>query len=91
MTLFAAVARMPGRVIGMAGLVAGLALVQSVIRFVAKAFGDTGDGATAGNLVFGLHAVNALAIMTVTSMIVRQARELSRSAGVPAGPPRPAS
>jgi hypothetical protein len=74
-TLAAAVARMPGRIIGMAGLVAGLALVQSLIRVVAKAFGDTG-----GQLVFGVHGVNALVIVAVTVMIVRQARELSKSA-----------
>jgi hypothetical protein len=74
MTLVAAVTRMPGRVIGMAGLVAGLALVQSVIRVVAKAFGEP-----AGQLVFGVHAVNGLVIMAAAAMIVRQTRELSRS------------
>jgi hypothetical protein len=81
MTIVAAVARMPGRLIGMTGLVAGLALVQGVIRAIASAFGDTGDSTTtAGQLVFGLHAVNGLVIVAVIGMIVRQARELSRRA-----------
>ncbi|GAA0991314.1 hypothetical protein GCM10009555_078410 [Acrocarpospora macrocephala] len=80
-TIVAAIARMPGRLIGLSGLVAGLAVVQFVIAAIAKAF----DG-TAGELVFGLHALNGLAIMTVASMIVRQAGQLSR----PAAPARQA-
>lgn len=84
-TIVAAVARMPGRLIGMTGLIAGLALVQGVIRVIANAFGDTGDSTTAGQLVFGLHAVNGLVIVAVLGMIVWRARELSKSAA-PAQP-----
>lgn len=92
MTIVAAVARMPGRLIGMTGLVAGLTLVQGVIRAVASAFGDTGDSTTtAGRLVFGLHAVNGLVIVAVIWMIVVRARELSRSTAPPAAPARPVS
>jgi hypothetical protein len=76
-TVAAALARVPGRLIGMAGLVAGLGMVQGVIRAVAAAVGET---ATAGQLIFGLHAVNGLVIMALVGRIVRQARELSRSA-----------
>lgn len=80
LTLIAALARMPGRLIGMAGLVAGLVLVQGVIRAIASAFGETGDStSTAGELIFGLHAVNGLIIMAVVGMILRQARQLSSS------------
>jgi hypothetical protein len=80
LTLIAAVARMPGRLVGMAGLVAGLALAQSVIRAIASAFGETGDSTSrAGELIFGLHAVNGLIIMAVVGTIVRQARQLSSS------------
>lgn len=50
LTLVAAVARMPGRLIGMAGLVAGLGIVQGVIRVIANAFGEPGDSTTAGQL-----------------------------------------
>jgi len=79
-TIAAAIARMPGRLIGLSGLVAGLAVVQFVIRAIASAFDGTGASTTAGQLVFGLHAVNGLAILVVTGMIVRQARQLSGSA-----------
>ncbi|MEU5529713.1 DUF6220 domain-containing protein [Micromonospora chersina] len=74
-TVVAATARMPGRLIGTSGLVAGLAIAQFVIKGIAAAL----DGA-AGELVFGLHAVNGLAIVAATGMIIRQARQLSRPA-----------
>jgi hypothetical protein len=78
LTLVAALVRMPGRLIGMTGLVAGLVLLQGVIAAVANAFNDTGDTATtAGQLIFGLHAVNGLVIMAVAGIIVRRARTLS--------------
>jgi hypothetical protein len=48
---------------------------------VAGAFGEC---TTAGQLVFGLHAINGLTILAVAGMIVRQAGALSRSAA-PAG------
>ncbi len=89
MTALAALVRMPGRLIGMTGLVAGLVLVQGVIAGIANAFNDTGDtSTTAGQLVFGLHAVNGLAIMAVAGTIARQARALSafRSTAEPAQP-----
>ncbi|MEV4140922.1 DUF6220 domain-containing protein [Dactylosporangium sp. NPDC049742] len=81
-TVVAAIARMPGRLIGMSGLVAGLALVQFLIKGIATAL----DGAS-GGLVFGLHAVNGLVIVAVTGRILRQARQLSG----PATPARQAS
>ncbi|MBM7493868.1 hypothetical protein JOD64_005090 [Micromonospora luteifusca] len=79
-TIAAATARMPGRLIGLSGLVAGLAVVQFLIKAVATAFDGTGGSTTAGQLVFGLHAVNGLAIVAVAGRIVRQAGQLSRSA-----------
>jgi hypothetical protein len=80
LTLIAALARMPGRLIGMTGLVAGLALLQPVIRAIASAFGETGDRtSTVGELIFGLHAINGLIIIAVVGMILRRARELSSS------------
>jgi FtsH-binding integral membrane protein len=87
LTIVAALARMPGRLIGMTGLVAGLGLLQPVIAVIAKAFGDSGDtSTTAGTLVFGLHAVNGLIILAVAGTVARGARALSR----PAVPDRPA-
>jgi hypothetical protein len=79
-TIVAAVARMPGRIVAMSGLVAGLAVVQSVIRAIAAAFDDAGGSTTAGELVFGLHAVNGLTILALAVMIVHQAGVLPRPA-----------
>jgi cytochrome b561 len=81
LTIVAAMARMPARLIGMTGLVAGLAVVQGLIRALAAAFNDTGDTTTtAGQLVFGLHAINGLIIMALATTVARQARALPRSA-----------
>jgi Family of unknown function (DUF6220) len=86
LTIVAALARMPGRLIGMMGLVAGLAVVQSLIRVLAGAFDDTGGtSTTAGQLVFGLHAINGLIILAVAGNVAWKARALSRSA-VPGRP-----
>ncbi|WP_021592568.1 DUF6220 domain-containing protein [Actinomadura welshii] len=74
-TLTAALGRLPGRLVGLAGLLTALGIGQPVIATVAKAFGDTGDTTTAGRLVFGLHAVNGLIMMGVAGGILRQARE----------------
>ena len=88
LTIIAALARMPGRLIGMTGLVAGLGVVQALIRVLAKAFDDTGGtSTTAGQLVFGLHAINALIILALAMTVARRARALLRSSetGRPAG------
>ncbi|WP_280490910.1 DUF6220 domain-containing protein [Nocardia asiatica] len=85
LTIAAAIARMPRRLIGLAGLVTGLVIGQSVIREVARSFGD---GSSAGPLVFGVHAINGLVIVGVIGMIVRQAR---KAAWKPAAPVRTAS
>ena len=74
MTIVAALARMPRRLIGIAGLAVGLVLVQVVIAEVAKAFGD---GTSAGHLVFGLHAVNGLLTMGATETVVQRARKVA--------------
>jgi Family of unknown function (DUF6220) len=74
LTALAALARMPGRLVGMTGLVAGLVVLQPVIAGIADALGDSGTTTTAGKLVFGLHGVNALGIMFVLGRVARQAR-----------------
>lgn len=73
LTVVAALARVPGRLIGLTALVAGLGVLQGLIRAVAAAFDD------AGPVIFGLHAVNGLAIMAVAGMVARQARLLART------------
>lgn len=92
-TIAAALARMPGRLIGMTALVAGLTIVQSILRSLAGAFDDPGGtSTTAGQLVFGLHAVNGLIILALAATVARQARVLSRRAVTdrPAGSAQPA-
>jgi heme A synthase len=87
--IVAALARAPGPVVGLAALIAGLGLLQAVIRVVAAAFDDTGDTATtAGRLVFGLHAVNGLIMFGLAETVARRARALSRPgpAGAAVGP-----
>lgn len=86
-TVVAAIARTPGRIIGMSGLVAGLAVVQVLISTIASALEETGGSGTAGELVFGLHAVNGLALLALAVAIVRRAGQLTG----PAVPARPAS
>jgi Kef-type K+ transport system membrane component KefB len=79
-TIVGALAKMPGRLIGMTGLVAGLILVQSLIRALADALNDSGDtSTTSGQIVFGLHAINGLAIMAVSGQVARQSRALLNS------------
>ena len=78
LTLLAALARMPGRLIGMTGLAGGLVLLQAVIATIANALADpAGASSTAGKLVFGLHAVNALIIFGVVEDVQRRSRELT--------------
>ncbi|MEU7530415.1 DUF6220 domain-containing protein [Saccharothrix sp. NPDC042600] len=75
----AGVSRMPGRLIRLPLLVVGLVTAQVVIARVARSLED------AGALVFGLHAVNGLAIAVVTGLVVR-ARVAGRVVGgSPAG------
>lgn len=84
LTLFAAFARMPARLIGMTGLVVALGILQPVIAGVANALDDTANSTTAAELVFGLHAVNGLALLALVVMIVRHARQPAGSASAPA-------
>jgi hypothetical protein len=94
-TALAALLRMPGRIIGLSGLVAGLTILQPVIVAVADALGHGESSSTAGEIVFGLHAVNALLIFSVLRMIIQSTRRLSSTAptggtedeGPPAGRP----
>jgi hypothetical protein len=80
LTVAAALARVPRRLIGLSGLVAGLVVLQVLIALLADAVGGNGDvTTTAGQLVFGLHAVNGLVIAAVAGRIARQALSMSRS------------
>ncbi|MBB4931159.1 hypothetical protein F4561_001979 [Lipingzhangella halophila] len=106
LAVIAALARVSGRLVALPGLVAVLAVVQAVIGVVANMSAGAGGSAMVGQLIFGMHAVNGLAIIAVVGLIVQQAWELSGPAasapgageaddsgasGPAAGPTRPAS
>jgi hypothetical protein len=74
LTVLAAIVRISGRVIGLSGLVAGLMVLQAVIAIIAKAFGDADTSTTAGQIVFGLHGLNALVIFSLLRTILLEAR-----------------
>ncbi len=76
----AALARAPGRLIGRTVLPAGLAIVQALLAELAKAFDNADDTTTAaGLIIFGLHGLNALAIMGTSGMVLRGAQELAKA------------
>ena len=74
----AAVARVPGRAIGLAIAPLGLVVVQVLIIVIGKAFSDGDDTTAASLVIYGLHAVNGLAIMAVSGANARAARQLLR-------------
>lgn len=75
MAIGGAVVRLPGRLVGLAALVAGMTSLQVGIAALARA---AGDSTTTGQLIFGLHAVNGLAMLAVVALIVRRARAVAR-------------
>ncbi|HEY8472813.1 MAG TPA: DUF6220 domain-containing protein [Natronosporangium sp.] len=88
----AALARAPGRLIGLTAAVAGLVVVQSLIAMISGAVEDSaGEGSTAANLIFGLHAVNGMFLISVTHTVLSRARQLgaTRRTGSPAATPTP--
>jgi hypothetical protein len=87
-TVAAAIARAPGRVIGLAIAPLGLVVVQVLIIVIGKAFTDGDNTTPAALVVYGLHAVNGLAIMAVSGANARAARlQLRPSAAANVGAP----
>jgi len=74
--IVAALARAPGRLIGMSFAPLGLVAVQVLIVVLGNAIsgGADEDTGTAGLFVLGLHAVNALFVMGAAGVVVRGAR-----------------
>lgn len=81
-TVVAALARAPGRLIGLTILPFGLVVVQMLIIVLGNAIGGaTEDRTTPTALaILGLHALNGLAIMGVAGLILRRARSLGSTA-----------
>jgi hypothetical protein len=83
-TLFAVLAKAPGRLIGLAILPLGLVLVQALLAALANAFTDAAGASTpVGLIIAGLHAVNGIVAVHVVVSVLRGARRLAQPA--PAG------
>jgi len=75
-TVVAAVSRAPGRLIGLTALPAGLVILQMLVLMLG---GHDNDHTTpAGLSILGLHALNGLAILGVSGLILRRAGLLAR-------------
>jgi hypothetical protein len=76
-TLFAALAKAPGRIIGLAILPLGLVVVQVLIAVLANAFTDAAGASTPiGLTIAALHALNGIVAVHVVVSVLRAARRL---------------
>ncbi|MEV1017240.1 DUF6220 domain-containing protein [Micromonospora sp. NPDC049801] len=82
--LFAALARAPGRLVGLAVLPLGLVVVQALLAMLANAGTDAvGVSTPFGLVIGGLHAVNGIVAVHVVVGVMRGARRLA--AATPSG------
>ncbi|MEU7923724.1 DUF6220 domain-containing protein [Micromonospora sp. NPDC049107] len=76
--LFAALARAPGRLVGLAVLPLGLVVVQALLAMLANAGTDAvGVSTPFGLVIGGLHAVNGIVAVHVVVGVIRGARRLA--------------
>jgi Family of unknown function (DUF6220) len=76
--LFAALARAPGKLIGLAALPLGLVALQALLAALANGLTDeSGQTTTAGLIVGGLHALNGIVAVHIVVAVLRGARKLS--------------
>ena len=86
-TIAAAVAKAPGRLIGLTILPLGLVILQVLIVELGRALNDDADATTtAGLIILGLHAINGLALLGVGGTILRRARLLAGGTASPSTP-----
>ncbi|MEV7805968.1 DUF6220 domain-containing protein [Microbispora sp. NPDC088329] len=77
-TIAAAIAKAPGRMIGMTILPIGLVIVQELIIAVGGLFDDsTGNTTPLSLAILGLHAINGLAVVFVSGHVSRDARQFA--------------
>ncbi|RLP93371.1 DUF6220 domain-containing protein [Micromonospora sp. CV4] len=77
--LFAALAKAPGRLIGLAILPIGLVVVQALIAMLANASTDAAGASTPlGLTIAGLHALNGIIAVHVVVGVAQAARKLDR-------------
>ena len=80
-TLFAALAKAPGRLIGLAILPLGLVLLQVLLAALANGFTDASGASTpVGMTIGGLHAVNGIVAVHIVVNVLRGARRLGSPA-----------
>ena len=78
-TLFAALAKAPGRLIGLAILPLGLVVVQALIAVLANSFTDAaGASSPLGLTIAGLHALNGIVAVHVVVSVLQAALKLAR-------------
>jgi hypothetical protein len=76
--LFAALAKAPGRLIGLAALPLGLVVVQALLAALASGSTDAAGASTPfGLTIGGLHAVNGIVAVHVVVNVLRGARQLA--------------
>ena len=76
--LFAALAKAPGRLIGLAILPLGLVVLQVLLAALANAFTDASGASTpVGLTIGGLHALNGIIAVHVVVTVLRGARKLA--------------
>lgn len=82
----AALARAPGRLIGMTSLPLALIILQTLIIVVGNAIGGATEqrSTPVALAILGLHAINGMIIMGVTSAVMARARALLSSTTAPA-------
>ncbi|MBX6748425.1 MAG: hypothetical protein IRY85_01945 [Micromonosporaceae bacterium] len=85
----AALAKAPGRLIGLTSVPLGLVILQSVIVTVGHAVGGATEQRTTplALAILGLHAINGMILMGATSTVLRRARALLSSTTAPAPAP----
>ncbi|MEV0155464.1 DUF6220 domain-containing protein [Micromonospora sp. NPDC050686] len=77
-TLFAVLAKAPGRLIGLAILPLGLVVLQALIAMLANASTDTAGASTPfGLAIGGLHALNGIIAVHVVVSVHQAARRLA--------------
>jgi hypothetical protein len=89
----AALAKAPGRLIGLTALPLGLVIAQILIVVLGRALNGYADTTTpVGVAIMGLHALNGLALLGVAATVLRRARALAAGAtgATPADATRPA-
>jgi hypothetical protein len=82
----AALAKAPGRLIGLTSVPLGLAILQSLIVAVGNALGGATEQRTTplALAILGLHAINGMIIMGATSAVMARARALLSAPTAPA-------